>query len=156
MKSKQINRILGQMYDLDLDLDLGVSRSESEIFLSQEWDGRLTCNEKDVSHSFVTIILTSVTMVCWADVPDSDWGNFRCRRAVDISILTKESVYRIESVCLKSYSFVLVINHLTVNENIEHICSKDIIQNLCLLRDTKDSGPLFTKKTPSYQYRDSL
>ena len=31
------------------DLDLGVSRSESEIALSQEWDGRLTWNEKDVS-----------------------------------------------------------------------------------------------------------
>ena len=26
-----------------------------------------------------------VTMVGWADVPDSDWGDFRCWRAVDIS-----------------------------------------------------------------------
>ena len=33
----------------------------------------------------VTMILTCVTMIRWADVPDSDWGDFRCRRAVDIS-----------------------------------------------------------------------
>ena len=29
-------------------------------------------NEKDVSHPFMTMILTCVTMVRWADVPDSD------------------------------------------------------------------------------------
>ena len=46
---------------------------------------RLTWNEKDVSHPFMTMILTSVVMVGWADVPDSDWGDFRRRRAVDIS-----------------------------------------------------------------------
>ena len=69
----------------DLDLGVEISRSESEIALSQEWDGPLTWNEKDVSHPLVTMILTSVTMVGWADVPDSDWGDFRCRRAVDIS-----------------------------------------------------------------------
>ena len=34
------------------------------------------------------MILTSVTMVGWADVPDSDWGDFGRRRAVDISNLT--------------------------------------------------------------------
>ena len=45
----------------------------------------MTWNEKDVSHQFMTMILTSVTMVGWADVPDSDWGDFRRRRAVDIS-----------------------------------------------------------------------
>ena len=28
-----------------------------------------------------------VTMVGWVDVPDSDWGDFRRRRAVDISSL---------------------------------------------------------------------
>ena len=54
------------------DLDFGVSRSNSEIAFSQEWDGRLTWNEKDVSHSFITMILTSVIMVGWAFVPDSD------------------------------------------------------------------------------------
>ena len=74
-------------FDLTHDLDRGVeiSRSESEIASSQEWDGRLTWNEKDVSHPFMTMILTCVTMVGWADVPDSDWGDFRHRRAVDIS-----------------------------------------------------------------------
>ena len=69
------------------DLDLGVSRSESEIAISQEWGGLLTWNEKDVSHPFMTMILTGVTMVGWADVPDSERGDFRRRRAVDISSL---------------------------------------------------------------------
>ena len=67
------------------DLDLGVSRSESEIVLSQEWGDRLTMNEKDVSHPFMTMILTCVTIVGWADVPDSDRGDFRLWRADDIS-----------------------------------------------------------------------
>ena len=64
------------------DLDLGVSRSESEIASSQKWDGRLSWKEKGVSHPFMTMTLTSVTMVGWADVTDS---GFRRRRAVDIS-----------------------------------------------------------------------
>ena len=72
-------------FDHTHNLDLGVSRSESEIALSQEWGGRLTMNEKDASHPFMTMILTCVTMVRWADVPDSDQGDFRRRRAVDIS-----------------------------------------------------------------------
>ena len=72
-------------FDHTHNLDLGVSRSEFEIALSQEWDGRLTWNEKDVSHPFMTMILTSVTMVGWEDVSDSDWGDFRCRHAIDIS-----------------------------------------------------------------------
>ena len=67
------------------DLDFGVSRSEFEIALSQEWGGRLTMREKDASHLFMIMILTCVTMVRWADVPDSDWGDLSCRRAVDIS-----------------------------------------------------------------------
>ena len=67
------------------DLDLGVSRSESEIALSQEWGSLLTMNKKDESHPFITMILTCVTMTGWADVPDSDRGDFRRRRAVDIS-----------------------------------------------------------------------
>ena len=68
------------------DLDLWVSRSEYEMALSQEWDGRLTCNEKDISHPFMTMILTTVIMVGWADVLDSARGDFRRRHAVDISI----------------------------------------------------------------------
>ena len=69
----------------DLDPEVAISRLKSEIALSQEWDGRLTWDEKDVSHPFMTMILTSVTMLGWADVPDSDWDDFRRRRAVDIS-----------------------------------------------------------------------
>ena len=67
------------------DLNLGVSRSQSEIALSQEWGSLLTMNEKAVSHLFMTMILTCVTIVRWADVPDSDWGDCRRRRAADIS-----------------------------------------------------------------------
>ena len=44
--------------------------------------------EKDVSHPFMTRLLTCETMVGWADVPDSDRGDFRRRRAVDISSFT--------------------------------------------------------------------
>ena len=72
-------------FDHTHGLDLGVSKSESEIALSQEWGDRLTGNEKDVSHTFMTMILTSMTMVGWADVPGSDQGDFRRRRAVEIS-----------------------------------------------------------------------
>ena len=72
-------------FDHTLDLDLRVSRSESEIDLSQKWNGQLTWNAKDVNHPFMTMILTSVTMVGWADVPDSDRGDFKCRHAVDLS-----------------------------------------------------------------------
>ena len=68
-----------------LDPGVQISRQESEIALSQEWDGPLTWNKKDVSHLFITMILTSVTMMGWADVPDNDWGEFRRQRAVDIS-----------------------------------------------------------------------
>ena len=71
-------------FDHNCDLDLGISRSESEMTLSQEWDGRLTWNEKDLSHPFMTTILTCVPMVGWADVPDSDRDDFTRRRAVDI------------------------------------------------------------------------
>ena len=74
-------------FDHTHDIDLGVSRSESEIALSQERGGRLTMNVKDVSHQFMTMILTCVTMVGWEDVPDSDRGDFRRRRAVNISSL---------------------------------------------------------------------
>ena len=66
-------------FDHTHDLDLRISRSESETALSQEWGGQLTWNEKDLSHPFMTMILTSVTMVGRADVPDSDWGDFRQR-----------------------------------------------------------------------------
>ena len=47
-------------FDHTHDLDLEVSRSNFEIALSQEWDGWLTWNERDVSHLFMTMILTFV------------------------------------------------------------------------------------------------
>ena len=72
-------------FDQTHDLDLGVSRPESERALSQEWDVWLTWNEKDVCHPFMTILLTSVTVAGWTDVQDSNWGDFRRRRAIDIS-----------------------------------------------------------------------
>ena len=78
-KRKWVNMILDRLYDLALWphpwpwLWSWNLKSESEITLSQEWVGRLTWNEKDVSHPFMTMILTSVTMVGWADVPNSDW-----------------------------------------------------------------------------------
>ena len=73
------------LFDHTHDLDLGVSRPESQIALSQEWDSRLTWNVKDMSHPFMTIILTNVTMVGWADVLDSDRGDFKRWHAVNIS-----------------------------------------------------------------------
>ena len=83
--------ILGRLYDLALWPHPWPwpwsFKVKSEIALSQEWGGRLTMNEKDVSHPFMTIILTCVTMVGWADVLDSDRGDFRRRCAVDISSL---------------------------------------------------------------------
>ena len=36
-------------FDLNHDLGLGFSRSNFERVVSQEWDDRLTCNERDVS-----------------------------------------------------------------------------------------------------------
>ena len=33
----------------------------------------------------MTMILTSVTMMGWVDVPDSDRGDFRYQHAIDIS-----------------------------------------------------------------------
>ena len=72
-------------FDHTHDLDLRVSMSHSETDTSQAWDGRLTWNVKDVSHPFMIMIMTSVTMVGKADMPGSDRGDFRCRCAVDIS-----------------------------------------------------------------------
>ena len=88
-------------FDHTHDLDLGVSRSESEIALSQGWDGQLTWNKKDVSHSFMTMILTSVTMVGWADVPDSG----RVTSNVGVS-----SIYLVSSIS-KPYSHIIPFSY---------------------------------------------
>ena len=36
-------------FNFDLNLDLGFSRSNFEKVISQEWEGRLTWDERDVS-----------------------------------------------------------------------------------------------------------
>ena len=74
-------------FDHTHNLDFAVLRSESKTALSQEWVGQLTCNQKDVSHAFMTMILTYVAMVGWADVPENDQGDFRRWCVVDISSL---------------------------------------------------------------------
>ena len=88
-------------FDHTHDLDLGVSRSESEIALSQGWDGQLTWNKKYVSHSFMTMILTSVTMVGWADVPDSG------RVTSNVGV---PSIYLVSSIS-KPYSHIIPFSY---------------------------------------------
>ena len=73
MKRKRINKILGQPYVLVLwphpwpwpssfkvSEKKKVSRSVFQIALSQEWDSRLTWSERDVSHPFMTMLLSLV------------------------------------------------------------------------------------------------
>ena len=43
---------------------------EIAFFLGMGW--LIDMEQKDVSHPFMSMILTSMTMVEWADVPDSD------------------------------------------------------------------------------------
>ena len=45
-------------FDYTHDLGLGLARSKFEIALSQEWDGCLTWNERDLSRTFMTITVT--------------------------------------------------------------------------------------------------
>ena len=96
MKTKWVNMILGRLYDLALSPHPWpwpwIWNLKVRVWNSFIWGmGRpiiyiiVTWNEKDVSQLFMTMILTCVTMVAWADVPDSDWGDLRRRRAVDIS-----------------------------------------------------------------------
>ena len=71
-----------------MTLTLGfLGQSLKKLYLSNgaadwQWTKRMW-----VIDLFMTMILTCVTMVRWADVPDSDQGDFRHRRAVDISSL---------------------------------------------------------------------
>ena len=46
------------IFDHTHDLDLEVFKPEFELALSQEWDGLLTWDERDVNHPFMTKILT--------------------------------------------------------------------------------------------------
>ena len=59
-------------------------------YLAQRIYGPIDNERKDMSHPFMTMILTCVTMVGWADVPYSDRGDFRRQRAVDIYLVCIE------------------------------------------------------------------
>ena len=77
-------------FDLTHDLDLVVSRSKFEIDLFEEWGGGWGC-VIDMDRKGCESIIHDhdcdlwVTMVGWVDVPYSDWGDFKRRRAFDIS-----------------------------------------------------------------------
>ena len=75
-------------FDHTHELDLVISRSKFEVALFEEWESWLTWNERDVSWSFMTMTDLWVTMVEWVYVLDSDWGDFKRRRVVDISSLS--------------------------------------------------------------------
>ena len=47
----------------DLDLGVEISRSESEIALSQDWDARLTWNEKDSYNNQVLVLVLVLTHI---------------------------------------------------------------------------------------------
>ena len=90
-----------------LDLDLQVSRSEPEIALSQEWDGRLTWNENDMSHRYMTIILTNMIMLGWADAVDSELGWLQtsaCRRHVQLNTLTVPTYSISQELCTRFFA----------------------------------------------------
>ena len=70
-------------FDHTHGLDLIVSRSKFDIALFKEWEGWLTWIEKD--ESIIHDHEHMGNLVRWVDVPDSDWGDFRCRGAIHIS-----------------------------------------------------------------------
>ena len=75
-------------FDLTHDLDLVVSRSKFEIDLFEEWGGWgvIDMDRKgweSIIHDHDCDLW--VTMMGWVDVPYSDWGDFKRRRAIDIS-----------------------------------------------------------------------
>ena len=92
MKRKWVNMILGRLYDLALwphpwpwPWSFKV-RVWNSFISGMGWPIDMERKESESSiHDYM--ILTSVTMVGWADVPDSDRGDFGRRRAVDISSL---------------------------------------------------------------------
>ena len=59
---KCYNHFVTYNVSLTHDIDLGFSRSNIEKVLSQEWDGRLTWNERDVSREDVTHTLWLSTL----------------------------------------------------------------------------------------------
>ena len=88
MKRKRIDRILSRLYDPALWPCPWPWPWSVKV---RVWDsltlgmGRLIWNKKDVSHPFMTMILNSVTMLGWVDLPDSDRGDFRRQCAVGMS-----------------------------------------------------------------------
>ena len=87
----------------DLDPGVEILRSKSEIALSQEWDGRLTWTKRMwVIHSWPWYWLVWPWWVgrCTGY---SDWGDFRRRRAVDISSLIYNVLTNVPEVCSEFY-----------------------------------------------------
>ena len=82
------------------NLGLGdeISRSVSEIASSQEWADRLTWNEKDVSHPFMTIIPWYWLVCPW-------WGGWMYRIVTGVtSNVGVPSTYLVKDMISASYS----------------------------------------------------
>ena len=82
------------------DCDLDFSRSKFEIGLSQESEGRLTWNEKwcdSIIHDLYRALC--VTVVGWVDVLESDRGDFRHRRTIDIFTYMCCNVWYLKNHC---------------------------------------------------------
>ena len=142
----------------DLDPEDEISRSKSEIALSQEWDGQLTWNEKYVSHPFMTMILTSVTMVGWADVPDSDWGDFRHLRAPDISSLNcfmgSFCIQHIVDFCLAITAYRLKIKIILMSYHYVNAKHQKISIAFQGVHVIKFSLAIFNSLAPGRSYHD--
>ena len=69
----------------------------------------------------MTMILTSVTMVGLADVPDSERGDFRRQRAVDISSLIMPNRFErsmhvfFSALIIVIYVYIIDMNNLQIN-----------------------------------------
>ena len=124
-----IGRILGKPCDLDLWLhpwpwplifkvksqDSCISRIVIWLIWNKKKANQLdtwlivTWDERDVSRSFMTMTMTLwATMVGWVDVPHSDWGDFKRRRAVDISSYSNDIFWK-ESRLSSRFKDILLI-----------------------------------------------
>ena len=109
------------------DLDFGISRPESEIALLQEWGGWLTWKVKDENHPYVTVILTSMIMAGWADVPESDRGDFRRRGAVHISSSNSSVIFLTVPTTYFEVSIWYVTRSMTVNQLLFYAYNKQFV-----------------------------
>ena len=77
---KRKGYILGIICDLDFDLthdlDLGCFKVKFRNSFILGMGRLIDMERKGYESSFMTMILTSATMVGWADVPDIDRGDF--------------------------------------------------------------------------------